>query len=687
MSEPAHPASAAGSYRDPAPFVPRDAGRWRLRLLGRMRLQAPEGSDRTPRGRRTRGLLAVLALADRAAATRERLAGLLWPDRSEEQARASLRQALRELRRCLDDPAVLVVERERVALALERVAVDVAELEAAAASAVPSGDRLELCEGELLEDLHGLGPAFDAWLAAHRARCRALALELLERALEGAEEPSEVRALCKRLLAIEPAHEAAHRALMLLAARGGDTAAAIRQFELCRAELARRFDARPSEATTSLLARIRAGTLASAALAPLGDPGRVRGARRNASGTPLAVLPFVEPDDGSGPGQGLAEEVARALARFRWLSVIAPSATATLVRQLLDPLAIAQRVEAEYVITGRLGAEASGNAIRVDLIEAATGRLLWTERERLHTDGSSDFACALAARLTRELLLREGQRAQVEPVERADPHRLVLRAVRHVQELEAAALDRALGLLRRAIALDPNCALAHAWLAVALAQRAGYGWRAGHFERFGEAERCAARAVQLDPAEALGLVVSSHCRALRRDFVQAQALSDAAIAANPALPLAWARRALLFCYRGDPERASECMERYRRLSPFDPFAPLFGRVLAFAHLLAGRFEEAVAEIERAAHAGAVSSSSYLPLVVALGHLGRSREAAFYLDRLLEFEPGFSLDAFLRFFPFEQSRHLELFAEGLMRAGLGRGREGAGTSGTCASAGC
>ncbi|MCX7631121.1 MAG: hypothetical protein N2038_12850, partial [Geminicoccaceae bacterium] len=102
MSEPAHPASAAGSYRDPAPFVPRDAGRWRLRLLGRMRLQAPEGSDRTPRGRRTRGLLAVLALADRAAATRERLAGLLWPDRSEEQARASLRQALRELRRCLD---------------------------------------------------------------------------------------------------------------------------------------------------------------------------------------------------------------------------------------------------------------------------------------------------------------------------------------------------------------------------------------------------------------------------------------------------------------------------------------------------------------------------------------------------------------------------------------------------------
>jgi len=52
----------------------------------------------TPRARKTRGMVAFLALAPGGSATREKLAGLLWSDRQEEQARGSLRQSVTELR-------------------------------------------------------------------------------------------------------------------------------------------------------------------------------------------------------------------------------------------------------------------------------------------------------------------------------------------------------------------------------------------------------------------------------------------------------------------------------------------------------------------------------------------------------------------------------------------------------------
>jgi DNA-binding SARP family transcriptional activator len=53
--------------------------------------------------KKNRALLAVLALSPGMTATRERLAGLLWGDRPDEQARSSLRQSLAALRKELGD--------------------------------------------------------------------------------------------------------------------------------------------------------------------------------------------------------------------------------------------------------------------------------------------------------------------------------------------------------------------------------------------------------------------------------------------------------------------------------------------------------------------------------------------------------------------------------------------------------
>jgi DNA-binding SARP family transcriptional activator len=662
-------ATAVETREEPA-TEPASAGRsavWRLELFGGCRLRAPDGTDRTPVGRKTRGLLAVLALAAGQPVTRERLAGLLWAERPEEQARASLRQALRELRQCLPDPGPLRVDRDRVALAVDRVEVDALRL---AAGAAGSGSD-ELPAGELLEGLDGLGGPFEAWLAGQRARWRNLALEALERKLEAASDPSTRAALATRILALEPAHEPAHRALMLLHAQRGDTAAAIRQYELCREALDRLLDARPSEPTQRLLARIRAGAVAG--------PGTIEagaGDETAEDGTSLVVLPFREQDrprDLPPLGEGLAEEISAALVRFRWIAVVAPSSAVVLARELADPRAIARRLGARYLLCGRIGRAAGALRLRVELVEPQTARLLWTDDEILRPatpdEAGAGLAEAIAARVARELVVRESTRADRPATPRGEAHLLVLKAARSVFALDLPRLVEAAGLVRRAIELDPDRALAHAWLATVQLLRAGYPWRPGHAELVAEAAAAASRAVELDPLEPLALCTLAQIRALGRDLDEALVLCERAIAINPALPMAWGRRAVIHCYRGEPEAALAAMARYRRLSPFDPFQGLFGRAEVFAHLLTGRFAAAVAAGRPLFGRRPLLFGYYLPMLSALGHLGEREQARALLADVYRIEPSFTLEAFRHHYPLRRARDLELYAEGLRRAGL------------------
>src|SRR5262249_39127983 len=100
-----------------------------LCLLGRFELRGRDGGDATPAGRKVRALLACLALSQGASWPRERLGALLWSNRGEEQARASLRQALAELRRAVGDPSPLRVGKDAVNIDPAMISVDAVAFE------------------------------------------------------------------------------------------------------------------------------------------------------------------------------------------------------------------------------------------------------------------------------------------------------------------------------------------------------------------------------------------------------------------------------------------------------------------------------------------------------------------------------------------------------------------------------
>lgn len=236
----------------------------RLRLIGQMEAWTRLGEPLQLSGRKTRALLAVLGLSAPRPVLRSRLAEMLWSRRPEEQGRASLRQEIHRLGESLAplDRQILAVSRDNLGLRAGAVWIDVGEVLHASPE---HPEALSLLDGMLLEELDGLDPAFDAWLASERERLTDRARGVAEGVLAAilaasgaAGRSEEAIAAAQRLLAIDRSHEGAWRALMRAHAARGERGLAIQAYERCRVVLADRLSAHPSEETQRVAAEIRA---------------------------------------------------------------------------------------------------------------------------------------------------------------------------------------------------------------------------------------------------------------------------------------------------------------------------------------------------------------------------------------------------------------------------------------------
>src|SRR5262245_54638903 len=126
----------------------------RVALLGGFEIRM--GSSAGPRlpTRKAQALLAYLGVQPGQSHSRDKLAALLWGRRRDEQARASLRRALLDLRQALADvdPPCLTVEGQMVALNAVGVEVDVAKFEQLVVDGTPAAleHAAKLYRGDLL---------------------------------------------------------------------------------------------------------------------------------------------------------------------------------------------------------------------------------------------------------------------------------------------------------------------------------------------------------------------------------------------------------------------------------------------------------------------------------------------------------------------------------------------------------
>jgi DNA-binding SARP family transcriptional activator len=662
----------------------------RLRLIGQMEAWTITGENILPPGRKTRGLLAAIALSGPRPAMRSRLAELLWSQRPEEQARASLRQEIHRLLEALSGARaeVLQVTRDQLVLRPGIVWIDVDEVLRTSAQQPAS---LSLLDGILLDGLDGLDPAFDAWLGTERARlrdhARGVAEALLQAQLDPQEtlDPQKVVPAAQRVLQIDSTHEGAWRALMRAHAASGDRAMAIQAYHRCRTALADLLDATPSAETQTLLMEIRSptegGTPArSEPSLSVAANGTAHGATSHAlrGGARIGVLPMQlvgTAEEEAHLAPGLAEEITTALARFRWLFVVSSSSLARFAQTCRDETAIAQAFDIDFLVDGTIQRVRDQLRITVRLLDLHAGnQVVWARRFDQESSDlltlQDEIAAEVVAQVDPEILLIEARRRAGRPAIDATAYDLMLQAIPLIGRLERGPFMQAGDCLRRAIVLEPDYAAAHAWYAYWHVFLVGQDWADDPGAMMKQAGALAERAVVLDPLDARALTIAGHVQAfLHGRLREAVTLHDRALSLNPNLAMAWALSGVAFAYMGDTEEAERRFSRYKRLSPLDPHAFFFDGFSTLIHLLKHDHEAAVAVGRRVSEMNPAFSAAYKPYLAALGHLGRSHEATMVRHRLGAIEPDFTVARFLATTPIERASDRDHYAEGLRRAGV------------------
>jgi len=682
----------------------------RLRLIGQMEAWTLTSESILPTGRKTRALLAVLALSAPRPVLRGKLAEMLWSRRPEEQARASLRQEIHRLLDALNPVGtqILSINRDHLMLRPGTVWVDVEEVIRASPSKPAA---LALLDGELLEDLDGVDPAFDAWLAAERERLRDRARVLAEALLRDQSEPETVIPAAQQLLAIDRSHEGAWRALMRAYATRGERGMAIQAYERCRTVLQDQLDAQPSEETQRLLAEIRAAGPARVVPPSSASTGRpepklearpairgleprpmeprtetraegrapdARAATPPRGGARVGVLPLQLSGTNESEAHlstGLAEEITSALARFRWMFLVSSSSLARYATQTRDETAIRRAFGIDFLLDGTIQRVPDRLRISLRLLDLRAGnQVVWSRRfDRDSTDLltlQDEIAAEVVAQIDPEILLIEAQRVAAKPSTDATAYDLMLRALPLLGRLERPLFMQAGDLLRQAIAQEPDYSVAHAWYAYWHIFLVGQAWTKDPAAGMAEAGRLAERAIMLDPQDAKALTIAGHVRAfLHHRLREAITLHERALMLNPNLAMAWNLSGAAYAYLGDLEEAERRIQRYKQLSPLDPQAFFFDTAGVVLSFLKGDYQATVSSGREVSEMNPAFSAPCKPYLAALGHLGQLQEAEVVRRRLLSIEPNFTVARFLESTPFARAEDRDRFAAGLRLAGI------------------
>jgi TolB-like protein/class 3 adenylate cyclase len=386
---------------------------------------------------------------------------------------------------------------------------------------------------------------------------------------------------------------------------------------------------------------------------PLAGEGSARSARVGAAEPPalplpdkpsIAVLPFANMS--GDPEQeyfadGMVEEIITALSRIRWLFVIARNSSFTYKGRAVDVKEVGRELGVRYVLEGSV--RKAGRQVRItgQLIDALTGTHLWAGR----FDGSLEdifdlqdkIAVSVVGVIEPALQAAEMRRSAARPTTDLTAYDLYLRALALYPVTKERVVE-ALGLLDRAIAIDPRYgpALSLAAMCHMTLVRDGWAEEPETSRRKGiDLARRALEAGENDPrilANAAGALAH-----FGEDIGAMMGLVDRALALNPSFARGWNVSGLLRIFAGQPDLAIEHVETSLRLSPRERMGqPL--SVVGMAYFFKRQFDEAAAKLLLSIQDHPGFPPAYRTLAACYVHLGQLDEARAIVARLRAISP-------------------------------------------------
>ena len=386
----------------------------------------------------------------------------------------------------------------------------------------------------------------------------------------------------------------------------------------------------------------------------------------------IAVLPFENrggESDQSYFSDGVTEDVIAALGRFSGLLVLSWSA----VEPLRDPggsaLDRASDLGAAYVVSGSVQRSEDKIRLNVQLTEAATGVLIWSDRYdedildlfEVQDTLTRQVVSALAVRVTQA----EEARVAVAPTDSLTAYDLVLRGRDVMREINRKANVDARELFERAIKLDASYSNAYAELGYTYLNDMKFGWTQWPQRAWDAAQANADQAISLDPLNSRAYSLKASGLKYTGDLAEAERLIDKSLSINPNDAQSHAERCSILLFAGQPGKALPASDMSLAIDPYPRSDQINCAIVSL--YLTRQFEDLLQLANRFPLASNEEAASLFMRAAAHGMLDQGEEAGILLADGLTRYPFFDPTRFAQIFASEEQRQLIL--EGLQKAGL------------------
>ena len=279
----------------------------------------------------------------------------------------------------------------------------------------------------------------------------------------------------------------------------------------------------------------------------------------------LAVLHFevmsAEPDDAF-IAAGLTEDLIVDFSRVAGLQVTSRAEVMPYRDRAVPPRTLARELGVDYLLQGSVRRAGGRARISAQLIRASDGHVLWGERFDRTLEDLFDVQAEVSKRIVEALqvTLKPGEREMLDraPTHSKEAYGFYLRS----REMLDSGLEdnrRAEELLKRAIELDPEFALAHAALGECYAQRGMRWW--GGVDVADVAMACVKQALEIEPDLPEAQLVTAMVHRLRGDSERLLATLEQVVKANPDHVQALEWTAWSYLSLGRPQQAVGYLER------------------------------------------------------------------------------------------------------------------------------
>ncbi|SFQ16644.1 DNA-binding transcriptional activator of the SARP family [Mesorhizobium sp. NFR06] len=647
-----------------------------ISLFGGFQIARENGGPVWLTGKRGPAILAYLARCPGMAATRERLADLLWSESDSEHSRNSLRQTLSVLRRDLAGAGLDIIRsgRELIGLKHDAVRVDVEDFETglSARSAQELETALSLYTGPFLDGLYLGSNAFDDWAAAERERLLGRALGSFERLARLVDAEAGV-ALADRILAMEPTREESYRLKMELLVACGQRDRALRTFEACRNVLKKELGVDVSPETRAFWQSLQSAPGKSSNMQPAnGVPAGQRFGRPTISVGDFVNLTGKRGDDFF--ARGLVHDITTALsevADYVVLSAIPPMDKNSPGEEARTP----GLVRARYVLSGSIQRSGDGLRVNVQLVDAAGGHNVWAQKFDSHSENTLEvqdrIAQSVVLAVSLELQLTNWKVRDKSPPGSPEVRRLVNEALMKYFEMTRHSLLAGVELAVKALAIAPENARAKRTLSILTSMGVAFGALPRDQGQIEYALELAEAAVRAVPDDEIARCILSFALESSGRIDEAIAECQYAISLNPSYPSGHGDISMLFALRGQVSEALREANEAIRLGTHDviDFWRHHGLVVA---LFAGGDDRRALEVARRVvrtKPGFVRGALYW--AAAASATGNNEEASRAIHHCLSQLPHLNLgNVCPGFMPrYVQDDHHDRFLKMLSRAGL------------------